>query len=137
MRKFDVVMNFICDNIALGVLIFICLSFVKCSTTPEASTIRIQERSQPVLSDLDLVANDCKSVECKDAIGRAKELIKDSLDVMIEKDHTIQVKDKQIASESFYASVGRALVWGIGCILLIGLLYLFRNQIMNAIKILI
>ena len=120
------------------ILIAIILTFcLRCSATPEASTIRLQERSVSVMGDLDKASNDCKTDECKESLKRAKELIKDSLEIAIDKDSQIQDKQKQIDNQSFYTTIGRGVVWGVISLLIIGLLFIFRNQILTALKLLI
>lgn len=120
--------------ILIAVILTLCL---RCSITPEASTIRLQERSKTVLNDLDAATNDCLTQECKDRMTRAKEFVKDSIDIAIEKDAQIQTKQKQIDNQSFYTSLGKGVVWGAVSLLVIGLLFIFRNQILNFIKVLI
>jgi len=88
-----------------------------------------------VATNLDNAANDCLTENCKRAMRDAKELIKDSLDVMIDKDYAIQVKQKQIDSEAFYTKIGRFVVWGFIAITIGILLYIFRDQILTIIKI--
>ena len=119
-------------------LIAIILTFcLRCSATPEASTVRLQERSVSVMDDLDKASNDCKTDDCKESLKRAKELIKDSLEIAIDKDSQIQSKQKQIDNQSFYTTIGRGVVWCIVSLLIIGLLFMFRNQILAALKLLI
>ncbi|MBK8396088.1 MAG: hypothetical protein IPL26_13150 [Leptospiraceae bacterium] len=119
-------------------LIAIILTFcLRCSATPEASTVRLQERSVSVMDDLDKASNDCKTDDCKESLKRAKELIKDSLEIAIDKDSQIQSKQKQIDNQSFYTTIGRGVVWCIVSLLIIGLLFMFRNQILTALKLLI
>lgn len=67
----------------------------------------------------------------------AKELIKDSLSIMIDKDSEIATKQKRIESESFYSSIGRGVWWGLISIVVLALLYVFRNQILTIIKLVI
>lgn len=116
-------------------LILIISILVNCQTAQTADTARIQERSEAVTTNLDNAANECNTENCKKAIRNAKELIKDSLDVMIDKDQAIQVKQKQIDNEAFYTKIGRFVVWG-AVVILIGLfVYIFRDQILTLIKI--
>jgi hypothetical protein len=117
--------------IVIAIILTFCL---RCSSGPEASTIRLQERSVSVINDLDLATNECLTQECKERMTRAKELIKDSLDIAIEKDSIIQQKQKQIDSQSLYTSIGRGVVWGAISLLIIGLLFIFRNQILTILK---
>jgi len=120
----------------MRLLIILSLSLLyNCQSTPDATTARIQERSEYVATNLDNAANDCLTENCKRAMRDAKELIKDSLDVMIDKDYAIQVKQKQIDSEAFYTEIGRFVVWGFIAITIGILLYIFRDQILTIIKI--
>ncbi len=122
----------------MKLLIILTLSLlINCQSTPDATTARIQERSEHVTTNLDNAANDCLSENCKRAMRDAKDLIKDSLDVMINKDSEIATKQKRIESESFYSSIGRFVWWGLIAIIIGTLLYIFRNQIFAIIKIII
>ena len=118
-------------------LILIISLLYNCQSTPDATTARIQERSEHVTTNLDSAANDCLSENCKRAMRDAKELIKDSLDVMINKDHEIKTKQDRIESESFYSSIGRFVWWGLIAIVIVTLLYIFRNQILTILKLVI
>ena len=118
-------------------LILIISLLYNCQSTPDATTARIQERSEHVTTNLDNAANDCLSENCKRAMRDAKDLIKDSLDVMINKDSEIATKQKRIESESFYSSIGRFVWWGLIAIIIGTLLYIFRNQILTIIKLVI
>lgn len=108
---------------------------VNCVSSPQtADTIRIQERTESVTTNLDNASNDCLTENCKKAMKEAKELIKDSLDVMINKDTEIKIKQKEIDNSSIYTSVGKNVIWG-GILLLVAiLLYVFRDQIFALIK---
>ncbi len=122
----------------MKLLIILTLSLlINCQSTPDATTARIQERSEHVTTNLDNAANDCLSENCKRAMRDAKDLIKDSLDVMINKDSEIATKQKRIESESFYSSIGRFVWWGLIAIIIGTLLYIFRNQIFAIIKLVI
>lgn len=116
-------------------LILIISILVNCQTAQTADTARIQERSEYVTTNLDNAANDCLTENCKRAMKEAKELIKDSLDVMTDKDSEIQSKQKQIDSEAFYTKIGRFVFWGFIAIVVGILLYVFRDQILVLIKI--
>ena len=120
----------------MRLLIILSLSLLyNCQSTPDATTARIQERSEYVTTNLDNAANDCLTENCKKAMREAKELIKDSLDVMIDKDSEIATKQKQIDSEAFYTKIGRFVFWG-AVLILVGLfVYIFRDQILTLIKI--
>ena len=116
-------------------LILIISILVNCQTAQTADTARIQERSEAVTSNLDAAANDCLTDNCKKAMNEAKALIKDSLDVMINKDSEIATKQKQIDNEAFYTKIGRFVFWG-AVLILVGLfVYIFRDQILTLIKI--
>lgn len=116
-------------------LILIISLLINCQSTPDATTARIQERSEYVTTNLDNAANDCLTENCKRAMRDAKDLIKDSLDVMINKDHEIKTKQDRIESESFYSSIGRFVWWGAAGILIGLFVYIFRDQILTLIKI--
>ena len=116
----------------LIILIFSLL--YNCQSAQVADTVRIQERSESVTTNLDNAANDCLTETCKKAMKQAKELIKDSLDVMMDKDSDLQKKQKEIDSSSLYTAVGKWVIWG-AVVLLIGiLLYIFREQIFTILK---
>jgi hypothetical protein len=116
------------------ILIILLAIFANCLSTQSATTARIQERSEYVTTNLDNAANDCLTENCKQAMKQAKELIKDSLDVIVDKDSEIATKQKQIDSESFYTKIGRFVFWGLIAIIASILLYTFRNQIFTLIK---
>lgn len=122
---------------SVKLLILSIILLYNCKSTPDATTARIQERSEYVATGLDNAANDCLSENCKRAMRDAKELIKDSLDVMINKDHEIKTKQDRIESESFYSSIGRFVWWGLIAIVIVTLLYIFRNQILTILKLVI
>lgn len=122
----------------MKLLIILTLSLlINCQSTPDATTARIQERSEHVTTNLDNAANDCLSESCKKALRSAKELILDSMDLLSDKDHEIKTKQDRIESESFYSSIGRFVWWGLIAIIIGTLLYIFRNQIFAIIKIII
>ncbi len=122
---------------SVKLLILSIILLYNCKSTPDATTARIQERSEYVATGLDNAANDCLSENCKRAMREAKDLIKDSLDVMINKDHEIKTKQDRIESESFYSSIGRFVWWGLIAIVIVTLLYIFRNQILTILKLVI
>lgn len=122
---------------SVKLLILSIILLYNCQSTQDATTARIQERSEYVATGLDNAANDCLSENCKRAMRDAKELIKDSLDVMINKDHEIKTKQDRIESESFYSSIGRFVWWGLIAIVIVTLLYIFRNQILTILKLVI
>lgn len=117
----------------LIILIFSLL--YNCQSAQVADTIRIQERSEVVTTNLDNAANECLSESCKKAMREAKELIKDSLDIMINKDSDLQKKQKEIDSSSLYTTVGKWVIWGAVITLIAFLLYIFKDQILSLIKI--
>ena len=117
----------------LIILIFSLL--YNCQSAQVADTVRIQERSEAVTTNLDNAANECKSESCKKAMREAKELIKDSLDIMINKDSDLQKKQKEIDSSSLYTTVGKWVIWGAVVALIAFLLYIFKDQILSLIKI--
>ena len=119
----------------MKLLILSIFLLYNCQSTPDATTARIQERSEYVTTNLDNAANDCLTENCKKAMRDAKELIKDSLDAMIDKDHAIQVKQKQIDSEAFYTRIGRFVFWGAVLVIVGFVLYVFRDQLLAIIKI--
>ncbi|HRG49196.1 MAG TPA: hypothetical protein PLG41_23535 [Leptospiraceae bacterium] len=126
--------DWINDNPYLILLAFLFLFYSRCSSPQVADTVRIQERSEAVTTNLDNAANDCLTENCKKAMKQAKELIKDSLDVMMDKDSDLQKKQKEIDSSSLYTAVGKWVIWG-AVVLLIGiLLYIFREQIFTILK---
>ncbi len=120
----------------MRLLIILSLSLLyNCQSTPDATTARIQERSEYITTNLDNAANDCLTENCKKAMRSAKELIKDSMDLLSDKDQAIQIKQKQIDNEAFYTKIGRFVFWG-AVLILVGLfVYIFRDQILTLIKI--
>ena len=127
--------DWINDNPYLILLAFLFLFYSRCSSPQVADTVRIQERSESVTTNLDNAANDCLTENCKKAMRQAKELIKDSLDVMIDKDSDLQKKQKEIDSSSLYTAVGKWVIWGAITIFILLLLYIFRDTIFSLLKI--
>ena len=123
------------QNLWWIILIIVLLTVTKCSSAQQADTIRIQERSQSTIEQLDKAANSCNTQECKDSMKQAKELIKDSLDVIINKDSEIKSKEKEIQNSSIYTSTGKFVIWGAIIFLIFGLIYIFRDTIFNIIKV--
>ena len=117
----------------LIILIFSLL--YNCQSAQVADTVRIQERSNTITTNLDNAANECLTEDCRKAMREAKLLIKDSLDIMINKDTTIRQKQKEIDSSSLYTSIGRYVVWGAITIFILFLLYIFRDTIFSLLKI--
>lgn len=117
-------------------LILISLILIlNCASSPQvADTVRIQERSESVTTNLDNASNECKTESCKKAMKDAKDLIKDSLDIMVNKDSEIKSKQKEIDNSSLYTSIGKYVVWGAVSLLILILLYVFRDQIFSLIK---
>lgn len=107
---------------------------IGCQSTQKADTARIEERSDYVTTNLDNAANDCLTDSCKSAMRQAKELIKDSLDLLGKKDNEIVKKDKKIETESFYSNIGRFVFWGIMAVIFGILIYIFRDQLFALIK---
>lgn len=107
---------------------------IGCQSTQKADTARIEERSNYVTTNLDNAANDCLTDSCKSAMRQAKELIKDSLDLLGKKDNEITKKEKQIETESFYSRIGRFVFWGIIAVIFGILIYIFRDQLFALIK---
>lgn len=126
--------DWINDNPYLILLAFLFLFYSRCSSPQVADTVRIQERSESVTTNLDNAANDCLTENCKKAMRQAKELIKDSLDVMMDKDSDLQKKQKEIDSSSLYTAVGKWVIWGAVALLIGILLYIFREQIFTILK---
>lgn len=122
---------------SVKLLILSIILLYNCQSTQDATTARIQERSEYVTTDLDNASNDCLSESCKKALRSAKELIKDSMDLLSDKDHEIKTKQDRIESESFYSSIGRFVWWGLIAIVIVTLLYIFRNQILTILKLVI
>lgn len=135
MSKFDNLINTITDNIVLFLILFVIFSWLlRCSSPQQADTIRLQERTQSVSEQLDRATNDCNTDDCRKAIKQAKELIKDSLDIAINKDSEIAMKQKKIDNASLYTTVGEYVIWGSIVIAILGLLYVFRSQIAGLIR---
>ena len=118
----------------LTTIIFSTFLLMNCNSTQKADTARIDERADYVTTNLDNAANDCLTDSCKSAMKQAKELIKDSLDLLENKDKEISKKEKQIESESFYSKIGRFVFWGIIAVIFGILIYIFREQILILIK---
>lgn len=107
---------------------------IGCQSTQKADTARIEERAEYVTTNLDNAANECLTDSCKSAMRQAKELIKDSLDLLEKKDNEITKKEKQIESESFYSKIGRFVFWGLIAVIFGIIIYIFRDQLFTLIK---
>lgn len=135
MNKFDNIINAITDNIVLFLILFVIFSWLlRCSSTQQADTIRLTERSQAVNSELDAITEDCSTVRCKQALTNAKQLISDSMDTLTEKDSEIKSKQEEIANQTIYTQTGKFIIWGSVIIVIIGLLYTFRDSIIKIIR---
>lgn len=114
--------------------LLIIILAINCQSTQSATTARIQERSEYVTTNLDNAANDCLTENCKRSMREAKALIKDSLNVIIDKDQEIRDKEQEIKSDSFYTKVGKYFVWSLIGLLIGIFLWTFRDQIFTLIK---
>lgn len=122
------------DNPWLILIVIILAACLRCSSTDRADTIRLQERSETTLEQLDKAEKDCITNDCKQAIKQAKELIKDSSTALSDKDSEIaEVKD-QIQENEIYTDIGRFIVWGFIAVILCVILWIFRKQIFDLIK---
>lgn len=135
MKKFDSIMNAITDNIVLFLILFVIFSWLlKCSSTTKADTVRLQERSEATIEQLDKAIEECGTDDCRTAMKRAKELIKDSMDTLTDKDADIADIQEQIKEDEIYADIGQFVVWGVIALFVGLVLWTFRNQIIALIK---
>lgn len=131
MRFFD----FVNDNPWLLLLACILALCLRCSSTDRADTVRLQERSETTLEQLDKAESQCLTDDCKTAIKQARELIKDSLDTLSGKDSEIdQVRD-EIKENELYTDIGRFFVWGAIIVIIGTLAWVFRDNILALIKV--
>lgn len=117
--------------IVIGIILVLCL---RCSSTDRADTIRLQERSETTLEQLDKAEKDCQTNDCKKAIKQAKELIKDSRNALSDKDSEIAEVKEEIQENEIYTDIGKFIVWGFIAVILGVILWTFRAQIFNLIK---
>ena len=117
--------------IVIGIILVLCL---RCSSTDRADTIRLQERSETTLEQLDKAEKDCITTDCKQAIKQAKELIKDSRTALSDKDSEIAEVKEEIQENEIYTDIGKFIVWGFIAVILGVILWTFRAQIFNLIK---
>lgn len=136
-KLFDFIYIHFWDILLSCFLFVLFISSTNCKSVPQADTIRIQERSENVIEDLDKVYSECVTDECRSTMKEAKELIKDSLDLLTEKDSEIKDKQEKIESESFYATIGKFLIWGVIAVIFIFFIWMFRGQILSILKIVI
>ena len=130
MRLFD----WLNDNPWLILIAIILAACLRCSSTDRADTIRLQERSETTLEQLDKAEKDCQTNDCKQAIKQAKELIKDSRNALSDKDSEIAEVKEEIQENEIYTDIGRFIVWGFITVILGVILWTFRAQIFNLIK---
>ena len=117
--------------ILIAIILVLCL---RCSSTDRADTIRLQERSETTLEQLDKAEKDCLTSDCKQAIKQAKELIKDSRTALSDKDSEIAEVKEEIQENEIYTDIGKFIVWGFIAVILGVILWTFRAQIFNLIK---
>ena len=117
--------------IVIGIILVLCL---RCSSTDRADTIRLQERSETALEQLDKAEKDCLTSDCKQAIKQAKELIKDSRTALSDKDSEIAEVKEEIQENEIYTDIGKFIVWGFIAVILCLALWIFRKQIFDLIK---
>ena len=117
--------------IVIGIILVLCL---RCSSTDRADTIRLQERSETTLEQLGEAEKDCQTNDCKQAIKQAKELIKDSRNALSDKDSEIAEVKEEIQENEIYTDIGKFIVWGFIAVILGVILWTFRAQIFNLIK---
>ncbi len=117
--------------IVIGIILAACL---RCSSTDRADTIRLQERSETTLEQLDKAEKDCQTNDCKQAIKQAKELIKDSRNALSDKDSEIAEVKEEIQENEIYTDIGKFIVWGFIAVILCLVLWIFRKQIFDFIK---
>lgn len=122
------------DNPWLILIAIILAACLRCSSTDRADTIRLQERSETTLEQLDSVIEDCSTTECKQAIKQAKELIKDSRTALSDKDSEITEVKEEIQENEIYTDIGRFIVWGFIAVTLCLALWIFKKQIFDLIK---
>ena len=130
MRLFD----WLNDNPWLILIAIILAACLRCSSTDRADTIRLQERSETTLEQLDKAEKDCQTNDCKQAIKQAKELIKDSRNALSDKDSEIAEVKEEIQENEIYTDIGKFIVWGFIAVILGVILWTFRAQIFNLIK---
>lgn len=117
--------------ILIAIILAACL---RCSSTDRADTIRLQERSETTLEQLDKAEKDCQTTDCKQAIKQAKELIKDSRNALSDKDSEIAEVKEEIQENEIYTDIGKFIVWGFIAVILCLVLWIFRKQIFDFIK---
>jgi len=122
------------DNPWLILIAIILAACLRCSSTDRADTIRLQERSETTLEQLDKAEKDCLTTDCKQAIRQAKELIKDSRTALSDKDSEIAEVKEEIQENEIYTDIGRFIVWGFIAVILGLILWIFRKQIFDLIK---
>ena len=122
------------DNPWLILIAIILAACLRCSSTDRADTIRLQERSETTLEQLDKAEKDCQTNDCKQAIKQAKELIKDSRNALSDKDSEIAEVKEEIQENEIYTDIGKFIVWGFIAVILGVILWTFRAQIFNLIK---
>lgn len=123
------------DNPWLILLAIILTACLRCSSTDKADTVRLHERSEATIEQLDRVVKDCFTTECVTAIKQARELIKDSQNALSDKDANLSEVQDQIKENELYTDIGRFFVWGAIAAIIATLAWVFRDNILALIKV--
>lgn len=98
MKQISTFFDFWNDNPYLLLLAIILFLSLKCST-PQ-TTIDIQEKATQTEKAIETGKEGCKSLECKDAMRKSKDYIRDSLDTIKSRDSQISDLENTLADTS-------------------------------------
>lgn len=98
MKQISTFFDFWNDNPYLLLLAIILFLSLRCST-PQ-TTIDIQEKATQTEKAIETGKEGCKSLECKDAMRKSKDYIRDSLDTIKSKDSNISDLENTLADTS-------------------------------------
>lgn len=98
MRYITTFLDWLNENPYLILLAIILFLSLKCST-PQ-TTIDIQEKATQTEKAIETGKEGCKSLECKDAMRKSKDYIRDSLDTIKSKDSNISDLENTLADTS-------------------------------------
>jgi|GEM_PF-5863991 len=98
MRYITTFLDWINENPYLILLAIILFLSLRCST-PQ-TTIDIQEKATQTEKAIETGKEGCKSLECKDAMRKSKDYIRDSLDTIKSKDSNISDLENTLADTS-------------------------------------
>ena len=122
-------------------ILIICL---RCST-PQQTTIDLQNQAQKTEAAIEQGVTGCKSLECQDAMRRSKDYIKDSLETIKNRDSQIadlqndnqksKAEIKELEKEvAPWRKIKRTFYFTIIALVIGAIIYFFKDTIFTLIK---